>query len=416
MITAWIDATRPAASWQLWGMSLVERQLRQLALRGAGSARVAVAGNGAPRIRADFGSRYDLDIQFHQVSGEAGLGPSLAAVESPLLLLEGDGVYDDRVLDHLLAAGPGNSVAGGGLCAAWADTGLVAELARVPPGEGGVPGPALWKAVSEQTRVTDAARLDSYVPELRLTMAPVMVRLERPAQLGEVERLMYRRTFKGVIDIVASRGYYHPVRWITRLLAPTEVSPNSVTALSIAAIWLAAPCFALGMPVAGIALGWAGVIADSVDGKLARLTLNLSDRMGAVEHVSAVPALGLWLLAFGGWVSDWKLLTSSGPAVATWVLLACFALDKGVSGGFRRLTGREIFDYGRGDALFHPFAARRNILLLMMTVGVAADAAAAALAAMSAWMAATLLFHALRALQVAVARIGKGPAGRASEG
>ena len=64
MITAWIDATRPAASWQLWGMSLVERQLRQLALRGAGSARVAVAGNGAPRIRADFGSRYDLDIRF----------------------------------------------------------------------------------------------------------------------------------------------------------------------------------------------------------------------------------------------------------------------------------------------------------------------------------------------------------------
>ena len=415
MITAWIDATRPAASWQLWGMSLVERQLRQLALRGAENARVAVAGNGVPQIRADFASRCDLDIRFHRVSGVAGLGPSLEAVESPLLLLEGDGVYDDRVLDHLLAAGPGNSVAGGGLCAAWADSGLVAEVARVPPGEGGVPGSSLWKAVSQQTRVTDAARLDSYVPELRLTMPPVMVRLERPGQLGEVERLMYRRTFKGVIDIVASRGYYHPVRWITRCLAPTAVSPNSITALSIAAIWLAVPCFALGMPGAGIPLAWAGVIADSVDGKLARLTLNLSDRMGAVEHVSAVPALGLWLLAFGGWVSDWKLLTASAPAVATWVLLVCFALDKGVSGGFRRLAGREIFDYGRGDALFHPFAARRNILLLMMTVGVAADAAGATLTAMSAWMAATLLFHALRALQVA-ARIGRRTTRKASEG
>ena len=413
MITAWIDATRPAACWQLWGMSLVERQLRQLALRGAACARVAVAGDGAPRIRADFASRYDLDIQFHHVSSEADIGDYLAAVESPLLLLEGDGVYDDRVLDHLLAAGPGNSVMGGGLCAGWADSGLVAELAQLPPEEGGVPGSSLWKADLEQTRITDAADLDSYVPELRLTMPPVMVRLERPEQLREVERLMYRRTFKGVIDIVASHGYYHPVRWVTRRLAPTEVSPNSVTALSIAAIWLALPCFALGMPGAGIALAWAGVIADSVDGKLARLTLNLSDRMGAVEHISAVPALGLWLAAFGGWVSDWKLLAPSVPAVATWVLLACFALDKAVSGGFRRLTGREIFDFGRGDALFHPFAARRNILLLMMTAGVAADAAGAALTAMSAWMAATLLFHALRALQVAAARIGKPPAGRA---
>ena len=313
MTTAWIDATRPAACWQLWGMSLVERQLRQLALRGTARVHVAVGGNGAPGIRADFVSRYDLDIRFHRVSGVAGLGPSLEAVESPLLLLEGDGVYDDRVLDHLLAAGPGNSVTGGGLCAAWADSGLAAELARGLPAEGGVPGTALWKAVSEQTRVTDAAELDSYVPELRLTMAPVMVRLERPAQLREVERLMYRRTFKGVIDIVASRGYYHPVRWITRLLAPTAVSPNSVTVLSIAAIWLAVPCFALGIPGAGTALAWAGVIADSVDGKLARLTLNLSDRMGAVEHFSAVPALGLWLAAFGGWVSGWELLTASGP-------------------------------------------------------------------------------------------------------
>ena len=412
MITAWIDATRPAACWQLWGMSLVERQLRQLALRGAACARVAVAEDGTPRIRADFASRYDLDIQFHHVSSEADIGDYLAAVESPVLLLEGDGVYDDRVLDHLFAIGPGNSVKGGSLCASWADSGLVAELARLPPEKGGFPGSALWKAVSEQTRVTDSAELDSYVPELRLTMAPVMDRLERPQQLREVERLMYRRTFKGVIDIVASHGYYHPVRWIAGHLALTEVSPNSVTALSIAAIWLAVPCFALGMPGAGIALAWAGVVADSVDGKLARLTLNLSDRMGAVEHISAVPALGLWLAAFGGWVSDWALLTPSGPAVATWVLLACFALDKGVSGGFRRLTGREIFDYGRGDALFHPFAARRNILLLMMTVGVAADAAGAALTAMSGWMAATLLFHALRGLQVA-ARIGRQAAGRA---
>ena len=415
MITAWIDASRPSSCWQLWGMSLVERQLRQLALRGTARVHIALAGNDVPDIRADFSNRYDLHILVHLVRNEAGFRTSLVAVESPSLLLEGDGVYDDRVLDHLLAAGPGNSVTGGGLCASWADPGLLAGPGGLPPEADG-PKPPLWKAVQEGTRVTGAAELDSYVPELRLTMPPVMFRLERPEQLREVERLMYRRTFKGVIDIVASRGYYHPVRWITRLLAPTEVSPNSVTALSIAAIWLAIPCFALGMPGAGIPLAWAGVIADSVDGKLARLTLNLSDRMGAVEHVSAVPALGLWLAAFGGWVSDWKLLSSSVPAVATWVLLASFALDKGVSGGFRRLTGREIFDYGRTDALFHPFAARRNILLLMMTVGVAADAAAAALVAMSAWMTGTFLFHGLRGLQVAVARIGKRRAGRNHEG
>ena len=142
MITPGSTATRPAAGWQLWGMSLVERQLRQLALRGAARARVAVVGKGVPGIRADFASRYDLDIRFHQVSAEAGFGASLAAAQSPLLLLEGDGVYDDRVLDHLLAAGPGNSVAGGG---SLGRLGRFRARRRVGAGavrEDGVPGPA----------------------------------------------------------------------------------------------------------------------------------------------------------------------------------------------------------------------------------------------------------------------------------
>ena len=113
MITAWIDATRPAACWQLWGMSLVERQLRQLALRGAASVHVAVGGNGAPGIRADFASRYDLDIRFHRVSGEAGFGPSLEAVESPLApARRGRGVRRPGTRPPAGVPVPGNSVDG----------------------------------------------------------------------------------------------------------------------------------------------------------------------------------------------------------------------------------------------------------------------------------------------------------------
>ena len=66
------------------------------------------------------------------------------------------------------------------------------------------------------------------------------------------------------------------------------------------------------------------------------------------------------------------------------------------SGLFRRRFGREIFDYRRSDALFHLVAARRNIHLLLLTVGVALDRPEVAFAAMAAWMVATLLFHASR--------------------
>ena len=125
--------------------------------------------------------------------------------------------------------------------------------------------------------------------------------------------------------------------------------------------------------------------------------------MGSVEHVTATAGLLLWFLALGWHFAGGQLLDSSrqlldsGPlAVATWVLLGSAAVDKIVSGLFRRRFGREIFDYRRVDALFHLIAARRNVHLLLLTVGVALNRPEVAFAGMTVWMLATLLFHASR--------------------
>ena len=390
--TLCIDATRPAAGWRLWGMSLVERHLREARRRGLDRAVVCVTPEtaaSAGRFRPDLDRLHPQERRLVEVPGSREARRWLAEhVEGAVLLLEGDTVVDDRILDHLLAAGPGCRVRGEGAGAAHLPSAAVlVEAADAGPWEPQPGGPL---------RAVEAGDLDRYVPELRLTMPPFLIRLTDPRQLRQIDRRMFHRTFKGVIDVVARYGYYHLVRFLTRGLSRTTVSPNLLTVLSVAGIWAAVPCFAAGRLGAGVLCAWAGVLLDSVDGKLARLTVNLSDRMGGFEHAAAIPGLGLWFLALGWHLTDGRLLTPSPAALACWTLVAAFLLDKLCTGGFKALFGRELFDARPFDAAFHLIAARRNVHLVILTIGTALGVAETAFQAMAWAMAATLAVHALR--------------------
>lgn len=377
----WIDATRPAAGWQLWGMSLTERLIREAGRRGVQQAIVVAAPDSTARqLRGDLYDLFDVDVRF--VAPDVADASVLSDAAS-VLRLDGDVVHDDRVLDHLLQAGPGHSVSG-------ADS-----IARhVMPGD-------LFDE-SADTTITPLQSLSHYVPSLRLTMVPFMERVQNPAHLRRVDHLMFHRTFKGVIDAVARYGYYHLVRMTTRWLSATTVSPNGLTLLSILGIWAAIPLFAVGQIGWGVASAWAGVLLDSIDGKLARLTVNLSDAMGALEHAAAMPGLGLWFVALGWWLTDGDLLTVSQTSVACWTLVGTFLLDKVLTGGFKSLFGYELFDARPLDSAFHLIAARRNVHLLIVTVGALVDAVDTAFLYMAVGMVLSLTFHAVRFLWIAV--------------
>lgn len=391
-------------------MTLVERQMREMALNGARRFCVWISPRTAAlaeRLRPDLDRLYQVERSFTMVAGASLNYHDLAQVREEAVVLEGDVLYDDRILTHLLLEGPGCVVKGGqGTSALYLDAAGIAGLAtRLRDRGSSTPGSLgellQGSPAGSGLRAWTPGDLDFYVPSLRLTMEPYMVRVVAADQLRRLDRLMYRRTFKGAIDAVARYGYYHPVRWLTRQLSRTSLPPNLVTVLSLLCIWAAIPCFACGLLGAGALVAWAGVILDSVDGKLARLRLHLSARMGALEHVLAAPGLGLWYIAWGWHLSAGELLAVEAGAVLTWTAVAAFVLDKVVSGGFRICFGREIFDYRPLDAVFHLFAARRNVTLLIMTAGAASGREREAFQAIAAWTLATLLFHASRFAWVA---------------
>ena len=118
--------------------------------------------------------------------------------------------------------------------------------------------------------------------------------------------------------------------------------------------------------------------------------------MGDFEHVAAMPGLGLWFLATGWSLSSEHLLAGESVGIATWVLISLFLADKICSGLFKKCVGRELFDYRPVDALFHIVAARRNIALLLLTVGALCGQLEVSFYALVAWMGTTFGFHLVR--------------------
>ena len=394
----------------------MERLVREAALRGATSVRVWLtdesAAAGARAQRADLARLYDMATGFELVADNGSLYDELGQTRESVLLLEGDAIYDDRILTFLLAGNSDSVVSTpDGVAAAFVSPAGARRVARARAESG--PNDRSLAALARRARlqVRGPQDLPEYVPSLRLTLRAFAVRLGEPGQVRAVENLMFRRTFKGVIDAVAKYGYYHIVRSITRVLARTALTPNLLTLSSIIGIWAAVPSFAAGLLGAGVVAAWAGVILDSVDGKLARLTLHLSDAMGALEHVTAAVGLVLWFAALGWHFTGGGLLRGGPLAMATWALIAACVLDKMVSGLFRRQFGRELFDYRPIDAVFHLVAARRNAHLLLLSLGVLAGRAELAFVGMAAWMVITLVFHLVRWSWATLAREADAVAG-----
>lgn len=393
--SVWIDATNTLAGTKLWGMTIVERQIREFSLRGFKSFRVFVKKDDLCRlgeIRSDFTKIFSVRIDWIKVSETQDFWMAVGGANKPLILVAGDTIYDERVISFVLHEGPGViiSSADRSICYVTASDCETISISSVNN----------WKTLSLKIPfliVIQPEDLDQYIPSLRLKMPAFIINLVEGESVRDVENHMFRRTFKGAIDVVARYGYYHLVRWLTRLLVGTSITPNTYTVFSILCVWGASPLLATGWTGTGLFVAWLGVILDSVDGKLARLRLHLSDTMGGFEHIAAAPGLALWFVAIGWYLNDGNLLSWSSETVIVHLLLLSFVLDKICSGLFKYFIGRELFDYERFDTLFHLFAARRNIALLIFSIGFICDYLALSFELFGMWMVVTFLVHFFRA-------------------
>jgi len=305
-----------------------------------------------------------------------------------VLAIRGDAIYDERVVAALLEA-PGTA-----LVAACDASPLAAHVSadRLPAAhqwiEGGPPPPGV--------RIATPAELSpAYTPRLRKVQPPFAFVLRRGDE-KRAEAVLFEAAYKGVTDLVTRYVWPLPAHRLTSALARAGVSPNAVTAASWALVLGALAAFAAGAFGAGLVLAWLMTFLDTVDGKLARVTLR-SSRVGHVlDH-------GLDLVHPPFWYAAWGLaLASGGPAwieAATWIAVVGYVAGRLEEGIFLARFGFEIHSWRPLDSRFRLVTARRNPNLVLLSAGTLAGRPDLGLAAVAAWTLASLAVHAVRLAQ-----------------
>jgi len=235
-----------------------------------------------------------------------------------------------------------------------------------------------------------------YIPALR-KYQPAYVLSPRPETRAAIEARLFGAAYKTITDLVTRWLWPRPAAALTRVLAERRVHPNVITIASWILTVAAALLFARGAFGWGLLAAWGMTFLDTVDGKLARVTLT-SSRVGHVlDH-------GLDLAHPPFWYWAWGVGATGGLDAATAVVIAGYFLGRGLEGIFLLAFGMETHCWRRVDNLFRTITARRNPNLILLTVGAAAGAPATAMQMVAIWTVASLAFHTVRLVQAFVAR------------
>ena len=128
-----------------------------------------------------------------------------------------------------------------------------------------------------------AQDLGAFEGKLRKAAAPLLEPITTESAPALEDRL-YGASYKGVTDFVTKWWWPVPAKAAVRFCANKRISPNSVTIagflLMLAACWL----FFAGSYGLGLALAWMMTFLDTVDGKLARVTVQSSQFGHALDH------------------------------------------------------------------------------------------------------------------------------------
>ncbi len=320
------------------------------------------------------------------------------------VLLRDDFIYDEVLIRALLAQ-PGVVLT--------ADDGI-AVAAHAPAGGAGVEETLRRGEVAAGLRALDAVALaSSYNKSLRKRAAPYLLRIGAMPPVA-IERRMFDGAYKGVTDFVTKRVWPWPAFHATRLCARLGISPNAVTAVSLAFVLAAMALFWRGQFAAGLLCAWAMCFLDTVDGKLARVTLRSTPFGNVFDHGIDLIHPPFWYWAWYEGVMAQG--TTGGGVDPTLMRLAFVLIIAGYVGGrlqeglFTLLFGIEIHIWRPLDSWFREITARRNPNLFILTVAVILGAPGEGFVAVAFWTAFCFIFHTIRILQAVLAKaMGRAP-------
>ena len=312
--------------------------------------------------------------------------------EGSALLLRGDYLYDDRVIKSL--AKMENivlQVSSAQAVAAHVLSNLAQQALDLLSG-------AASSEDLKGVRVETPETLSSSFDERLRKVDPVFVLPISSENRRDLEKLLFSWSYKGVTDLVTKWVWPRPARWATGLCTRYGFRPNHVTVASLLLVVIAGILFYYGIYGWGLLVGWLMTFLDTVDGKLARVTVT-SSRFGDIfDHAIDLIHPPLWYIAWG------LGLTQFQPAVPgltlntmLWLIVVGYIVGRLVELTFKLGLGNfGIFCWRPTDSYFRLITGRRNPNLILLTIGAVLGRPDLGLEAVAFWTVLTSLFLLVR--------------------
>ena len=372
--TIWV-LTQPAQAERtevkIWGLSTTERLRRGLQAVGVAPERIGV------------GPASEMDKK-----------------KGSLLIFRADYVFDERLVRSLMATSSANNTL---LVSPTNPQQVVAahvqderrdEVCQLLAGQGSL---ETLRSPDCFHSMTPTELVPAYHPKLRKSDPPFLL-LAQPERTAEIEARIFNASYKGVTDLVTKWVWPRPAQVVTRVLAQAGVRPNLVTSLSWVLVVLATCLFWSGQFGLGLLAAWLMTFLDTVDGKLARVTLTSSRIGNVLDH-------GLDLIHPPFWYLAWALGLSVealwlGPVIM--IIVIGYVVGRLIEGVFQLMFKMEIHSWRPIDSFFRTITARRNPNLILLTLGALAGRADWGLLLVAGWTLISLAFHLVRLAQACV--------------
>lgn len=327
-----------------------------------------------------------------------------------VLILRGDYLFDDRLVKHL-AATPN----------------VVVHLEHEQPQKdtvaAHVPAHLARQALAVIEDGASAETLPGVQSELPATISASfeqnLHKFEPPFVLPitlekkqELERRLFDWSYKGITDIVTKWAWPHPARWVVGHCVRLHISPNSVTLLGLFLAILAGVFFTYGQFGWGLLAGWLMTFLDTVDGKLARVTVTSSTFGHYFDHIIDLIHPPIWYILWGlGLPAALQVNLGLSLSSLFYLMLIGYIAGRLVEGSFKLFLGVSfvIFAWRPIDSYFRLITARRNPCMILLTLSFLFARPDLGLLAVVYWTAGTSIFLLGRLMQAGYQRATQGP-------